>query len=281
MLDGDWSSDVCSSDLDLPPVHADGSQLELAIVNLVLNARDAMPEGGVIVIGAEERAASEGGDLVSGRYVRISVSDTGQGMDDATMRQAIEPFFTTKGVDKGTGLGLSMVHGFAAQSGGVLRLSSKIGIGTIVEIWLPVGRAMPAPSPVPEPVPSTDQPEPDARLLLVDDDDRVRLAAAEMLRELGYHVIEANSAGKALAVLSRDRAIDAVVTDYLMPEQSGADLIRMMRLQGCNQPVLIVTGFINAAADLPANMPRLNKPFRAAELASAVSELLRPRAAAS
>ena len=256
-----------------PTAHADPSQLELAILNLAINGRDAMPDGGEIRITATEAEENGRAGLPPGRYVAIAVADTGHGMDDATMRKAIDPFFTTKSADKGTGLGLSMVHGFAAQSGGTLRLASTPGKGTVATILLPAGAALPdEPRPVP-PAIANDR----CHVLLVDDDDAVRAATAEMLMQAGNTVTEASGVGQALSLLRGTAGIGAIVTDYLMPGRSGAELIREARVDWPGLPVLLITGYINISGDVPADVTVLPKPFRAEELLAALAAVLEER----
>jgi CheY-like chemotaxis protein len=258
----------------LPAARVDPNQLELALLNLAVNARDAMPAGGKLAIAARSAALDEsnGFDLAPGSYVRIVVTDSGTGMDKATLASAIEPFFSTKGLGKGTGLGLSMVHGLAAQSGGALRLASEPGKGTTIEIWLPAtdevaGRAVRESH---EPIKARRA----ATVLLVDDEELVRMATADMLRDLGYTVIEAASGSQAMSALRSGIEPDLVVTDYLMPGMSGASLVKEMREAGHGQPALIVTGYANAGGDLPADVPTLAKPFRQRDLASRLALLL-------
>jgi nitrogen-specific signal transduction histidine kinase/CheY-like chemotaxis protein len=260
--------------LEQPPLCAkvDPAQLELAILNLAVNARDAMPDGGELTIGAAEVVTRQQGALRAGRYVRISVTDNGVGMDAATLKRAIEPFYTTKDVGRGTGLGLSMVHGMAAQSGGALLMSSEPGKGTTAEIWLPAGVAPPAADKPAEPVVD----ELVGRLLLVDDDDLVRTATADMLKDHGHRVHEARSVAEALRILRETPAIDAVITDYAMPGRTGADLAAAARALRPGLPVLLITGFA-ASGVLPPEIPCLAKPFRRVELLEEVSRLLTPK----
>ncbi len=258
----------------LPTARVDPNQLELALLNLAINARDAMPGGGqlrITVAGAtvEERNAT---GLSAGRYLRIQASDTGIGMDKATLARATEPFFSTKGVGKGTGLGLSMIHGLAAQSGGTLTLASEPGRGTTVELWLPATGEEPeaVTDHRSEPVPARRA----AKVLLVDDEDIVRAATADMLRDIGYDVIEASSGSQALAALRGGVDVDLLVTDYLMPGMTGAALITELRSSGHTLPVLLITGYAATGADVPTNVPRLAKPFRQVDLSARVDELL-------
>lgn len=256
----------------LPTAVADPNQLELAILNLCVNARDAMPKGGTLTISATAATAPAEGapDLAPGDYVRLAVADTGSGMDEETRRRAVEPFFSTKSSARGTGLGLSMVHGLAGQLGGGLAIWSAPGQGTRVELWLPVAaptaaRATTSPGAAPCEVAPL-------RLLLVDDEPLVRIGTAEMLRELGHQVAEAASAREALALLARGDPVDAVITDYMMPDIDGIELAR--RIDGVRPglKVLLVTGYM-AIDDVRTPLPRLAKPFGRGELSKALAQL--------
>ena len=259
---------------DLPPARVDPNQLELALLNLAINARDAMPGGGQLTftVAAADVDDRNAVSLAPGRYVRILASDTGIGMDQATLARATEPFFSTKGVGKGTGLGLSMIHGLAAQSGGTLTMASEPGRGTRVELWLPVTRDQPsaAADRRSEPVPARRA----AKVLLVDDEEIVRAATADMLRDIGYQVIEAASGSQALAAIRGGVDVELLVTDYLMPGMTGAALIAELRDSGHALPTLLITGYAATGADVPADVPRLAKPFRQIDLAARVDELL-------
>ena len=257
---------------DLPPAQADANQLEMAILNLGVNARDAMPDGGRLTIsGVQERVAAGSGTLAPGDYVRLSVMDTGVGMDEATLRRAVEPFFSTKGIGKGTGLGLSMVHGLAAQLGGGLTLASAPGQGTTIDLWLPVGTA---------PVTAEDAPAPSTakrshgQALLVDDEDLVRMSTADMLNDLGYEVTEAGSGEEALKLLGGGTRFDILMTDHLMPGMTGAELARAARALRPDLPILIVSGYAELDGLAP-DLPRLTKPFRNAELAESLAAVTR------
>ena len=259
--------------LSMNAAHADPAQLELALLNLAVNARDAMPDGGRLIIeGLEAHVLNEERpDLASGHYVRLSVIDEGEGMDETTLARAREPFFTTKGVGKGTGLGLSMVHGFAQQCGGSLILSSEYGRGTTVSLWLPVATASSTPQVDIEPMPeavtlSGDHP---LVILAVDDDDLVLTNTAGMLEELGHTVFQSGSGADALRILA-ECDVDMVITDHAMPGMTGAQLADAIEERLPGLPVIIITGF----AELPIHItrrPRLDKPFKQAELAKAVS----------
>jgi PAS domain S-box-containing protein len=249
---------------DLPPAQADPNQLEMAILNLAVNARDAMPGGGTITIEARaEEADAELKIVGPGPFVRLSVADTGEGMDQETLSRAIEPFYSTKGIGKGTGLGLSMVHGLASQLGGALALSSRPGEGTKVDLWLPVSDEAPA-------VGNTAASDGLAKLtlgtaLVVDDEEIVRMTTADMLSDLGFDPVEASSAEMAISLLERGEAFDLIVTDHLMPGMTGAELAALVRWRGIDTPVLIVSGYANVDGISP-EFPRLTKPFRQADL---------------
>ncbi|NIJ20890.1 PAS domain S-box-containing protein [Sphingomonas naasensis] len=254
----------------LPPALADANQLEMAILNLSVNARDAMPDGGRLTLAASTETidAEHRAELPPGRYVRLTVADSGEGMDEETMARAIEPFFSTKGIGKGTGLGLSMVHGLVSQLGGAMLLSSKPGLGTLVELLLPIADS---------PVTAADKRDlPDVGgaaglVLLVDDESLVREATGELLRDLGYQVIEAESGREALDHLA-DQAIDLLVTDHLMPGMSGTDLARTVRELYPAVKTLIVSGYAELEGISP-DLPRLAKPFRQEELAESLARL--------
>jgi signal transduction histidine kinase len=258
----------------LAAARVDPNQLELALLNLAVNARDAMPAGGKLSIAATEVMVAERNavGLKPGRYLRLVVADTGTGMDKATLARAVEPFFSTKGLGKGTGLGLSMVHGLAAQSDGTLQMSSEPGRGTTIELWLPAteelpGLASPAPA---DPVTARRA----TTVLLVDDEELVRTSTADMLRDLGYTVVEASSGAQALSALRGGLEVDALVTDYLMPGMSGGALVSELRGAGHRLPALIVTGYANAGEDVPPDVPTLAKPFRQVDLAARLDELV-------
>ncbi|TNC48556.1 PAS domain S-box protein [Rubellimicrobium rubrum] len=259
---------------DLPPARSDANQLEMAILNLAVNARDAMPDGGTLRLSAlVEEVRGPGAvrpRLPPGRYVRLSVADTGTGMDEATLARAVEPFFSTKGVGKGTGLGLSMVHGLASQLGGALEIRSRPGLGTHVELWLPESReaagatpAIPAPGPIGR----------RGTVLIVDDEETVRLSTADMLGELGFRVAEVASAEEALRLVERGTPFDLLITDHLMPGINGSDLARRLKALRPSLPVLIISGYAESEGIEP-DLPRLSKPFRKDELEVALVELM-------
>jgi PAS domain S-box-containing protein len=254
---------------------ADQAQLELALMNLIINARDAMPEGGTISVVGENRSIGDDREagLKAGDYVVLTVFDTGSGISPEILEQVMEPFFTTKEVGKGTGLGLSMVYGFAKQSGGAFRLESTVGVGTRAEIWLPkapdvtaalVEQAEPA---------EAQQATASLRVLLVDDHEGVRTTTAALLEDLGHKVIEASEGAEVLTLLKRDPDMcDLLISDYAMPQVSGAEVIRRARELKPALPAIIITGYAEgeALANRPADVAVLSKPFSSDQLARAV-----------
>ncbi|WP_189338357.1 PAS domain S-box protein [Sphingobium sp. SCG-1] len=256
---------------DLPPAKADPNQLEMALLNLGVNARDAMPNGGTLRISAtRESIRAPRGDLRRGHYVRLSVADTGMGMDEATLARAVEPFFSTKGIGKGTGLGLSMAHGLAAQLGGALIIQSRPEVGTNVELWLPISAVVAGIEDISSV--SSSLGEAHGLALLVDDEEFVRESTADMLEEFGYQVRQATSGEAALALVSQGLVPDLLVSDHLMPGLSGVDLARRLRETLPHLPVLIVSGYAEAEGIAP-DLPRLTKPFRSAELEACLAAI--------
>lgn len=268
----DWRLDD-----ELWPAYADSGQLELALMNLILNARDAMPSGGTITIGGENRSLPAGTeDLPAGDYVVLVVEDTGCGIAPENVSRVVEPFFTTKEVGKGTGLGLSTVYGFAKQSGGTLRISSTVGRGTVVELWLPRSAAEAAEetapaanrneqaSPAEERVPA---------VLLVDDSGELLQVTAQSLADAGLEVVCAAGGAEALALIERQpERFDVIVTDYAMPIVSGLEVIRFARNLRADWPAIIISGYADVGdiANRPADVPLLTKPFAEKELIEAI-----------
>ena len=257
----------------LAPAKADANQLELALLNLAINARDAMPDGGTLIFAAHAVAAVGAEGLAKGDYIVVRVTDNGTGMDAETTRRAIEPFFSTKSVGQGTGLGLSMVHGLAAQSGGKLEIASMPGRGTTVSLWLPRAAA------AEEGATTSESTEPcargpAARILLVDDEPAVRATVGAMLEELGHAVTMAGSGTQALSAVQAGAIPDLLVSDYLMPGLTGAALARVLgeRLPGLR--VLIVTGFARLEDPALAGLRTLAKPFTPEQLGRAVAAAL-------
>jgi PAS domain S-box-containing protein len=268
----------------LPLVKVDGNQLELAILNLAVNARDALPAGGSLSIRASDYPVSAGQadaprELAPGTYIRLEVIDTGVGMDEATLARATEPFFTTKGPGKGTGLGLSMVQGLAVQSGGAMTVTSVVGRGTTISLWLPQvehdgevanvdQRRLEVPASLPVGVALT--------VLVVDDDALVCTGTAAMLEDLGHRVIEANSAARALDLLQRHASeVHVVLTDHAMPGLTGMELIQLIRVRHPQIGVILASGYaeIEAAVD-QSELLRLPKPFQQSDLKAALAAAL-------
>lgn len=257
----------------LGAVGVDVNQLELALLNLASNARDAMPRGGELAITAREETldVADAGGLPAGAYVVLAVADTGEGMDETTLARAEEPFFTTKDTGRGTGLGLAMVHGLAAQSGGRLVLRSRKGEGTVAELWLPRIES-PRGTPIRAAKPAPTAAGGGRRVLLVDDDPAVLATTAAMLEDLGHAVIAVASPREALDALG-GAAVELAITDYAMPGMTGADFAEALKRLRPGLPVLLVTGY----AELPettAGLPRLAKPFSQPALARAITQCL-------
>jgi signal transduction histidine kinase/CheY-like chemotaxis protein len=267
--------------VDIPPglpcVGADANQLEAALLNLAVNARDAMPNGGEVLIRArmateDERSKAR---LAAGRYVLLSVTDFGTGMDASTVLHAVEPFFTTKGVGKGTGLGLSMVQGLAEQSGGKLRISSEIDRGTVIEILLPVMSDAADAEPIADVTePATIDVKQRGRILIVDDDELVLQSTSALLDDMGFSVVEAHSGVDALETLEESAAVDFVLTDHAMPGMTGLQLAGRIAQLWPVMPVILATGYAQLDGDIPTNVRRLAKPFRRADLESAIAQTL-------
>jgi len=268
--------------LSISPVLADANQLELVILNLAMNARDAMPEGGTITISAREESIVDAHptQLPPGEYVVVCVADSGEGMDAETLARATEPFFTTKGVGKGTGLGLSMVDGLAGQSGGKLIVESKKDEGTEISLWLPVAQVNREAERTFRRSPQETEPaqtRPIA-ILAVDDDALVLLNTAAMLEDLGHVVHQASSAEEALAQLDR-HPVDLLLTDFAMPQMNGLELAERVRADRPDLPVLLATGFAELGDSAAPQFPRLAKPFTQEELGRAVAGAVDPEQA--
>jgi PAS domain S-box-containing protein len=259
------------------PVLGDANQLEMILLNLAVNARDAMPEGGRIVIATEEKVLREadGNRLKPGSYICLSVQDTGEGMDEATLRRAMEPFFTTKGPGKGTGLGLSMVHGIAEQSGGWFNLQSRQGEGTTAELWLPVAEGQA--STIARSERRANEPVVDQAslvVLAVDDDGLVLTNTVAMLDDLGHAGIAASSGKEALDILRQRGPVDLVITDYAMPHMTGLQLVNAIKQEWPELPVIIATGFAEMDSEIQSGLPKLAKPFTEIELARELERIV-------
>jgi CheY-like chemotaxis protein len=264
-------------------VEVDPNQLETALLNLAVNARDAMPGGGKLTIETAnthlDRAYAEiNSGAIPGQYVVLCVSDTGVGMDRDTVERAFEPFFTTKGVGKGTGLGLSMVYGFVKQSGGHLKIYSEEGEGTTVKIYLPRHHGS---------VPDTEKGEqdervpggdPSATILVCEDDDDVRALSVESLLGLGYTVVEAVDGEAALRLLQGDMPVDLLFTDVVLPGMTGAILAKQARELRPDLKVLFTTGYARNAivhhGRLDPGVELLSKPFTYTDLAIRIRDML-------
>lgn len=264
VLHAEISPDVCA-------VEVDANQLELALINLAVNARDAMPQGGSLTIACHDEADGKRVGLPGGPFVCISIIDTGEGMSEATLARAQEPFFTTKGVGKGTGLGLSMVQGFTVQSGGAMRIQSTPGAGTKVTLWLPRAReGLKVPAAKAELVRPAEARR--MRVLLVDDDILVSMGAADMLLDLGHSVTEAQSGAQALKLLETDSPFDIVVTDYAMPGMNGFELAQRIKGSNPRLPIILATGYAELPTDRSIEFGHLSKPYTANALAAALEK---------
>ncbi|QJC79760.1 hybrid sensor histidine kinase/response regulator [Pseudomonas umsongensis] len=254
----------------IEPVLADINQLELAMLNLATNARDAMPDGGKIVISARVETISD--PLRAGRYVCLSITDTGDGMDEATLASAMDPFFTTKGLGKGTGLGLSMVHGFIEQLGGRFILKSQKNQGTTAELWLPVASEDSIAAPLAE-EPATPE-VPRLCILVVDDDSLVLTSTCLLLEDLGHQVITATSGAQGLEAFENNTGIDLVITDMAMPQMSGAQLAQAIRERNPDMPIILATGYAERLEGFAARLPRLSKPFTQLNLVEIIASAM-------
>jgi len=258
---------------EVPMASVDSNQVELALLNMAINARDAMPEGGKLSISLRcEHIDARTSELNAGDYVVLAVADTGHGMDEETLSKAIDPFFSTKGPGKGTGLGLSMIHGLAIQLAGTLKLKSAVDRGTTAELWLPasfeqIEEATLAAAPA-LPVSATS-----LRVLMVDDDALIAMSTVDMLEDLGHVVTEANSGAAALALIEAGNAFDLMITDYSMPGMNGAELGQAVRKLAPDLPILVASGYAELPPGTGMNLPRLGKPYTQSQLATEISKL--------
>ena len=262
----------------LARARVDPHQLELAILNLAVNARDAMPDGGTITIAADaETLATENTlGLPAGDYVRLRVTDVGIGMDEPTLTRALEPFFTTKGAGRGTGLGLSLVHGLAEQSGGRLVLRSRPGEGTEAELWLPRSDEEPAQQAVPPAeLRSVQAPPQRLRILVVDDDALVLNGTRSMLEDLGHSVVEAASGQDALAMLRNGARPDLIITDQVMPGLSGSGLAEQVKIHCPEIPVILASGYAELPSIPNADLLKVSKPYSQDMIGWAIAEAMR------
>jgi signal transduction histidine kinase/ActR/RegA family two-component response regulator len=265
--------DIAAGD-ELPPVKIDPNQLEMALLNLAVNARDAMAAGGVLTIEltVQDAVHNEHPGLSEGRFVVLSMRDTGEGMDSETLARAVEPFFSTKAIGKGTGLGLSMVFGLAQQSGGALRLESTPTKGTTATLLLPVAGEAKASTQRKQLV--TAQTSALARILFVDDDPLIAGSTVALLEDLGHEVIEVHSAREALQLLESGLRTDLLITDHAMPGMTGIELVSEVRRRRPQLPILLATGFAELEGSKDVDVPRLAKPYTQDQLATAIAYLL-------
>jgi len=249
------------------PVLIDANQLELAILNLAVNAKDAMPDGGKLTLTVTEAVAPLPASLAAGNYVCLALTDTGTGMDEETLSHATEPFFTTKGIGKGTGLGLAMVRGLTEQSGGTVTIDSTVGTGTTVTLWIPVTtETAPEVTAALAPAAETVDEGRMLKILVVDDDFLVAMNTSAMLEDLGHKVVEVHSAGLALNVLEGSADFDLMITDQAMPQMTGMQLIDAAREKFPDLRVILATGYAELPAGSDQSIPRLSKPFFQADL---------------
>ena len=266
---------------DIPPAVVDANQLESAILNLAINARDAMPEGGALTLETsvtilDTKYCQTHPGAMPGRYVVVAVSDSGVGMDEDTLAKVFDPFFTTKPVGQGTGLGLSMVYGFAKQSEGQVRIHSTPGHGTSVKLFLPVAQyGIVGEDDAPAPIHHGDG----QTVLLVEDDESVRLLVREVLSELGYKAVEAAEAQSAIRLLDSGHKFDLMITDVGLPGMNGRQLAEVAREHLPALPILFVTGYAENAAIragfLGTNMQMISKPFQIEHLSAKIGEMLK------
>ena len=256
----------------MPFAMVDPDQLELAILNLCINARDAMPDGGTVTISTRRAEIADDPDLKPGTYAIVTVADEGTGIPPEILERVCEPFFTTKAVGQGTGLGLAMVFGLAQQAGGRLRITSEVGRGTRIELALPRadGTAAGTETEAAPVMPIAASP---ARILVVDDDPEVRHVTASFLSDFGYSETEAPDGRSALALMEQGQTFDLVVADLAMPGMTGVELATAIRQRFSGLPVLLLTGHAEAV-QIPEDLPVMTKPFASAELAARVSQLL-------
>ncbi len=258
----------------LSPIMIDANQLELAILNLAVNAKDAMPDGGQLTISAREAAGTDAGAPGEGRFVCLSIADNGEGMDAATLSHATEPFFTTKGVGKGTGLGLAMVRGLSEQSGGAMTIDSELGRGTTVTLWLPVSESAAAPAPAePEPQPAPSERPRRLKVLVVDDDVLVAMNTTAMLEDIGHEAVEVHSGKQAVAALEANGDFDLVITDQAMPQMTGTELVAEMAQRWPHLPVILATGYAELPDNAGRELRRLNKPFMLPDLERVLTQV--------
>lgn len=261
--------------IDLPSIKADPNQLETVILNLALNARDAMPQGGTIQIRARIEKCEQimGSSALTDDCLVLSVIDSGEGMDETTLRRATEPFFTTKGVGKGTGLGLSMAHGMAEQLGGRIQLNSKLGHGTTVELWLPVADRVALADPDPTVLETGERNIRELVIVAVDDDNLVLTNISAVLEDAGHTVLAASSGAQALELIRKTARVDLVITDQAMPQMTGIQLAAAINVEWPKIPILLVSGYGEIPSGDQLRIPKLAKPYSLDDLRRAVESL--------
>ncbi|CCG35065.1 HSP90-like ATPase family protein [Xanthomonas citri pv. mangiferaeindicae LMG 941] len=276
--------DLCA---ELPQAYVDENQLESALINLAINARDAMPDGGQLRIATRQLQVEDqplelgrGIALAPGRYVVVSVADTGTGMPADVLERVFEPFYTTKPIGQGTGLGMSMIYGFIQQSNGQVWVESQPGAGTTVSLYLPAGVA--AQTAVPQTQSDAVLAGQGQQVLVVEDDEQVRLLVTELLSELGYQADVVADADAALPILASPRRIDLLVTDVGLPGLNGRQLAEIARQSRRDLPVIFMTGYAETARDrgefLGEGMSMIAKPFTLGEFSGKLHEVLGPSA---
>jgi nitrogen-specific signal transduction histidine kinase/ActR/RegA family two-component response regulator len=267
---------------DVWPAFVDASQIELVILNLAINSRDAMPSGGRITVGTANVRSSDPerpAELAPGDYIAVSVADTGVGMTDDVRAKAFEPFFTTKDLGQGTGLGLSQVYGVARQSSGTVRLETELGRGTKVTVYLPRARAQPAAQHPSEARTTSSESRQCCVILVVDDDPDVRTATVDVVQALGHKAIAAENGRAALDILDREAPVDLMLIDYAMPELNGAETARLVRAKRPHMRILMMTGYAHLAGpdEFAEAGDILKKPFGLADLGAKIEDALRGR----
>lgn len=264
---------------ELHAIKADVAQLEQVLVNLAVNARDAMPDGGKLLLRTEncEIAAGDRVAFEAGRYVKLSVQDEGHGMDTETQRRVFEPFFTTKSKESGTGLGMAMVYGIVRQSGGYIDLWSELGTGTTFTIYLPRTEELPRTLSPPASI-VVSKPAESGTILLVDDEPLVRHALGRTLRKMGFSVTIATSGREAIRLLSKRPEVDLIITDVIMPEMNGVEMIDTLATLGVRAKVLYVSGYADGVltrrSGLGLDVEFMQKPIQNHELAEKISQML-------
>ncbi len=257
------------------PVLADATQVEMMILNLAINARDAMPDGGSLTVSTSKHALKGDPELADGDYIELAVRDSGTGMDEDTLRRAMEPFFTTKPQGKGTGLGLAQIYGSARQAGSTVRIESEVGVGTAVRVYLPCTDEAPLRIDGEAPGEKEGQALPPLHILLVDDDDHLRCVLAEGLTDLGHTVSTASNGAEALSLLETEEPQVAVV-DFAMPDMNGAVLAQQMAARLPGLPIIFVSGYADTAAiknTAGENVLILQKPFNLDRLTASLKQV--------